>query len=178
MKSLLFSNKPDSVQALEVNIERVIHEVRPDLVEKVLDWVHRIHSYKRSRGSLLNDVIFRTELYRLLFTLNKKHLHFLNNECVFFFFCNHITHIGNPLYPSQKNKIKNALALPPRTRRSAGAILAGSSYCILRQTRPNDVLPEGCAKCQEIVRHLLSSVRRFEVSSRRQNHQRPLCQME
>ena len=51
LKSLVFGNKPDSLQALEVNIEHVA---------KVLEnWVHRIRSSKRSRGGHLNNVIFR-----------------------------------------------------------------------------------------------------------------------
>ena len=58
LKSLVFSNKPDSLQALEVNIERAIHDIRLDLVEKVLEsWVHRIRAWKRNRGVHLNDVI-------------------------------------------------------------------------------------------------------------------------
>ncbi len=45
LKSLVLSNKPDSLQALEVNIERAIHDIRLDLVEKVFEnWVHRIRS--------------------------------------------------------------------------------------------------------------------------------------
>lgn len=61
LKSLVFSNKPDSLQALQVNIERAIHDIRLDLVEKVLkNWVHRIRSCRRSRGGHLNDVLFRT----------------------------------------------------------------------------------------------------------------------
>ena len=43
LKSLVFSNKPDDLQALEVNTESAIHDIRLHLVEKVLEnWVHRI----------------------------------------------------------------------------------------------------------------------------------------
>ena len=36
LKSVVFSNKPDSLQALELNVERAIRGIRLDLVEKVL----------------------------------------------------------------------------------------------------------------------------------------------
>ncbi|XP_069961970.1 uncharacterized protein [Bactrocera oleae] len=47
------------------------------------------------------------------------------------------------------NTVK-ALSNPRRhDDRVARANLAGSLHCTLRPTRPNDVLPDGCAKCQE-----------------------------
>ena len=61
LKSLVFSNKPDFLAVLEVNIERAVHDLQFNLVEKVLgNWVHRIRAYKRSRVDHLNDVIIRT----------------------------------------------------------------------------------------------------------------------
>lgn len=61
LKSLVYENKPRTIDALKLNIERCIAEIRADLLEKVIEnWVHRIHSCRRSRGGHLNDVLFRT----------------------------------------------------------------------------------------------------------------------
>lgn len=59
LKSQVYANKPTTLEALRVNIETAIANIRADLCEKVMEnWVQRIHSCKRFRGGHLNDVVF------------------------------------------------------------------------------------------------------------------------
>ena len=59
VKSLVYANKPKTLNDLRNNIERVIREIRADLCQKVMEnWVQRIHSCKRSRGGHLNGIVF------------------------------------------------------------------------------------------------------------------------
>lgn len=61
VKSLCYANKPQTIDALQENIEDVIAEIQPDLCERVIEnWVQRIHAMKRSRGGHLNDIVFHT----------------------------------------------------------------------------------------------------------------------
>ncbi|CAK9831720.1 Transposable element Tc3 transposase [Anthophora retusa] len=59
VKSLVYSNNPQTVVDLKANIIRVIGEIRPDLCARVIEnWVCRIHSTKRNRGGHLCDIVF------------------------------------------------------------------------------------------------------------------------
>ena len=61
VKSLCYANKPQTINGLQDNIERVIAEIQSDICERVIEnWVQRIHAMKRSRGGHLNDIIFHT----------------------------------------------------------------------------------------------------------------------
>jgi len=61
VKSLVYADKPRTIEALKHNIELVIHEIPSDLCEKVIqNWIDRIHCTARSRDGHLNDVIFHT----------------------------------------------------------------------------------------------------------------------
>lgn len=61
LKSLVYANKPRTIDALKLNIERCINEITPDLLHKVTEnWVHRIRSCNRSQGGHLNNVLFKT----------------------------------------------------------------------------------------------------------------------
>lgn len=61
VKSLVYANKPQSIEDLKRNIEHTIREINADILHRVTEnWVHRIRSCKRSRGGNLNDVLFRT----------------------------------------------------------------------------------------------------------------------
>lgn len=59
VKSMVYSNKPTTLEELQTNIENAIADISPDLCEKVMEnWVQRLHSCQRSRGGHLNDVLF------------------------------------------------------------------------------------------------------------------------
>jgi len=61
LKSQVYTNKPQTIDALKVNITNVIQQIQPDLCEKVIEnWTARIRVTKRSRGGHLSDVILHT----------------------------------------------------------------------------------------------------------------------
>lgn len=61
VKSLVYGNKPTTIDQLENNIIQTIGEIQPDLCNRVIqNWTSRIESCKRSRGGHLNDIIFKT----------------------------------------------------------------------------------------------------------------------
>jgi len=60
LKSQIYTNKPQTIDALKVNITNAIQQIQPDLCEKVIEnWTARIRA-KRSRDGHLSDVIFHT----------------------------------------------------------------------------------------------------------------------
>jgi len=61
LKSQIYTNKPQTIDALKVNITNAIQQIQPDLYEKIIEnWTARIRVTKRSRGGHLSDVIFHT----------------------------------------------------------------------------------------------------------------------
>lgn len=61
VKSLVYENKPRTIEALRDNIVRVITEIEPDICQKVItNWTSRLHAVRQSRGGHLPDVIFHT----------------------------------------------------------------------------------------------------------------------
>lgn len=68
MKSLVYANKPQTVEDLKMNITSVINEIEVPLWQKVMaNWTSRIHATIRSRGGHLNDVVvFHTQFRKSL----------------------------------------------------------------------------------------------------------------
>lgn len=61
VKSLVYADKPTTLQHLEANIRRVIAEIRPGMLEKVAkNWTDRMTFIKRSRGGHMPEIIFKT----------------------------------------------------------------------------------------------------------------------
>lgn len=59
LKSQVYANKPQSTDALKVNITQAISQIQPDLCGRVIEnWTTRVRATIRSRGGHLNDVIF------------------------------------------------------------------------------------------------------------------------
>jgi len=63
LKSQVYTNKPQTIGALKVNITYAIQQIQPDLCEKIIkNWTARIRVTKRSRGrhlmlySILNAI--------------------------------------------------------------------------------------------------------------------------
>ena len=58
LKSQVNANKPQSTDALKVNITKTIGQIQPDLCGRVIEnWTSRIRATVTSRGGHLNDVI-------------------------------------------------------------------------------------------------------------------------
>ena len=60
MKSLVYIAKPQSIDALEANITRVINGIPADILQRVHeDWIHRMDHVRASCGQHLNEIIFK-----------------------------------------------------------------------------------------------------------------------
>ncbi|GFU61693.1 hypothetical protein TNCV_4611721 [Trichonephila clavipes] len=59
-KSLVYADKPQTLDHLEDNIRRVIVDKRPQMLEKVIEnWTSRLHYIRASRGSHMPKIIFK-----------------------------------------------------------------------------------------------------------------------
>ncbi|GFU83072.1 putative DD41D transposase [Trichonephila clavipes] len=60
VKSLVYADKPQTLDNLEDNIRRVIADIRPQMLEKVIEnWTSRLDYIQASRGSHMPEIIFK-----------------------------------------------------------------------------------------------------------------------
>ncbi|GFW74872.1 putative DD41D transposase [Trichonephila clavipes] len=60
VKSLVYANKPQTLDHLEDNIRRVIAVIRLQMLEKVIEnWTSRLDYIRASRGSPMPEIIFK-----------------------------------------------------------------------------------------------------------------------
>ncbi|GFS47913.1 putative DD41D transposase [Trichonephila clavipes] len=60
VKSLLYADNPQTLDHLEDNIRRVIADIRPQMLEKVIEnWTSRLDYIRASRGSPMPEIIFK-----------------------------------------------------------------------------------------------------------------------
>ncbi|GFT09755.1 DNA-directed RNA polymerase subunit [Trichonephila clavipes] len=60
VKSLVYADKPQTLDHLEDNIRRVIADIRPQMLEKVIEnWTSRLYYILASRGSHMPEIIFQ-----------------------------------------------------------------------------------------------------------------------
>ncbi|GFV94961.1 putative transposable element [Trichonephila clavipes] len=60
VKSLVYADKPQTLDHLEDNIRRVIADIRPQMLEKVIgNWTSRLDYIRASRGSQMPKIIFK-----------------------------------------------------------------------------------------------------------------------
>ncbi|GFW91157.1 hypothetical protein TNCV_1808781 [Trichonephila clavipes] len=60
MVSLVYADKPQTLDHLEDNIRRVIADIRPQILEKVIEnWTSRLDYIGASRGSPMPEIIFK-----------------------------------------------------------------------------------------------------------------------
>ncbi|GFV69932.1 transposable element Tc3 transposase [Trichonephila clavipes] len=60
VKSLVYADKLQPLDHLEDNIRRVIADIRPQMLEKVIEnWTSRLDYIRASRGSLMPEIIFK-----------------------------------------------------------------------------------------------------------------------
>ncbi|GFS64358.1 putative LOC100569746 [Trichonephila clavipes] len=63
VKSLVYADKPQTLDHLEDNIRRVIADIRPQMLEKVIEnWTSRLDYIRASRGSPMPEIIFKMEI--------------------------------------------------------------------------------------------------------------------
>ncbi|GFU72212.1 uncharacterized protein TNCV_509751 [Trichonephila clavipes] len=60
VKSLVYADKPQTLDHLEDNIRRVIADIRPQMLEKVIEnWTSRLDYIRASRGSPMPEITFK-----------------------------------------------------------------------------------------------------------------------
>ncbi|GFV55784.1 hypothetical protein TNCV_1509251 [Trichonephila clavipes] len=59
-QSLVYADKPQTLDHLKDNIRRVIADIRPQMLEEVIEnWTSRLDYIRASRGSPMPDIIFK-----------------------------------------------------------------------------------------------------------------------
>ncbi|GFT42749.1 DUF4817 domain-containing protein [Trichonephila clavipes] len=65
VKSLVYTDKPQTLDHLEDNIRRVIVDIRPQMLEKVIEnWTSRLDYIRASRGSPMPEIIFKMQCHK------------------------------------------------------------------------------------------------------------------
>ncbi|GFU40666.1 hypothetical protein TNCV_3230461 [Trichonephila clavipes] len=60
LTSLVYADKPQTLDHLEDNIRRVIADIRPQMLEKVIEnWTSRLDYIRASHGSSMPEIIFK-----------------------------------------------------------------------------------------------------------------------
>ncbi|GFT09597.1 uncharacterized protein TNCV_4947731 [Trichonephila clavipes] len=75
VKSLVYADKPQTLDHLEDNIRRVTADIRPQMLEKVIEnWTSRLDYIRASHGSSMPEIIFKIGLV-LDFEVLSKYCH-------------------------------------------------------------------------------------------------------
>ncbi|GFW61097.1 uncharacterized protein TNCV_4873071 [Trichonephila clavipes] len=73
VKSLVYADKPQTLDLLEDNIRRIIADIRPQMLEKVIEnWTSRLDCIRASRGSPMPEIIFKMFCRKIIFRIKKK----------------------------------------------------------------------------------------------------------
>jgi len=60
VKSLIYINKPKTLDDLEANIRHVIADIRPQMLQKVIEnWISQLDHIRASRGGHMPEIIFK-----------------------------------------------------------------------------------------------------------------------
>ncbi|GFV24924.1 hypothetical protein TNCV_883901 [Trichonephila clavipes] len=63
VKSLVYADKPQTLDHLEDNIRHVIADIRPQMLEKVIEnWTSRLDYIRASHGSPMPEIIFKISI--------------------------------------------------------------------------------------------------------------------
>ncbi|GFW47822.1 putative LOC100569746 [Trichonephila clavipes] len=72
VKSLVYADKPQTLDHLEDNIRRVISDIRPQMLGKVIEnWTSRLDYIRASRGSPMLEIIFKMLSHKIIFRIKK-----------------------------------------------------------------------------------------------------------
>ncbi|GFW67673.1 putative LOC100569746 [Trichonephila clavipes] len=78
VKSLVYADKPQTLDHLEDNIRRVIADIRPQMLEKVIEnWTSRLDYIRASQGSHMPEIMFKMQCHKIIFRIKKIHV----NRC-------------------------------------------------------------------------------------------------
>ncbi|GFX75176.1 uncharacterized protein TNCV_3171031 [Trichonephila clavipes] len=82
VKSLVYADKPQTLDHLEDNIRRVIANIRPQMLEKVIkNWSSRLDYIRASRGSPMPEIIFKMKCLKFIFRIKKIHVNRIIHRC-------------------------------------------------------------------------------------------------
>ncbi|GFW53587.1 uncharacterized protein TNCV_4814931 [Trichonephila clavipes] len=82
VKSLVYADKPQTLDHLEDNIRRVIADIRPQMLEKVIEnWTSRLDYIRASRGSHMPEIIFKMKCHEIIFRIKKIHVNRIILRC-------------------------------------------------------------------------------------------------
>ncbi|GFX94563.1 transposable element Tc3 transposase [Trichonephila clavipes] len=72
VKSLVYVDKPQTLDHLEDNIHRVIADMWPQMLEKVIETgTSRLDYIRASRGSPMPEIIFKLKCHKIIFRIKK-----------------------------------------------------------------------------------------------------------
>ncbi|GFU47455.1 hypothetical protein TNCV_4217741 [Trichonephila clavipes] len=64
LQSMVYADKPQTLDHLDDNIRRIIADLRPQMLEKVIEnWTSRLDYIRASRGSHIPEIIFKMKEY-------------------------------------------------------------------------------------------------------------------
>ncbi|GFU90709.1 putative DD41D transposase [Trichonephila clavipes] len=82
VKSLVYADKPQTLDHLEDNIRRVIADIRPQMLEKVIEnWTSRLDYIRASRGSPMPEIIFKMYCHKIIIRIKKIHVNRIIHRC-------------------------------------------------------------------------------------------------
>ncbi|GFU47738.1 transposable element Tc3 transposase [Trichonephila clavipes] len=82
VKPLVYADKPQTFDHLEDNIRRVIADIRPQMLEKVIEnWTSRLDYIRASRGSPMPEIIFKMQCHKIIFRIKKIHVNRIIHHC-------------------------------------------------------------------------------------------------
>ncbi|GFW13078.1 uncharacterized protein TNCV_3330101 [Trichonephila clavipes] len=82
VKSLVYADKPQTLDHLEDNIRRVIADIRPQMLEKVIEnWTSRLDYIRASRGSPMPEIIFIMYCHKIIFRIKNIHINRIIHRC-------------------------------------------------------------------------------------------------
>ncbi|GFW87702.1 hypothetical protein TNCV_4486671 [Trichonephila clavipes] len=75
LKSLVYADKPQTLDYLEDNIRRVMANMRPQMLEKVIEnWTSRLDYIRASHGIHVPKIIFKMYCHKNIFRIKKIHV--------------------------------------------------------------------------------------------------------
>ncbi|GFV59040.1 uncharacterized protein TNCV_1814291 [Trichonephila clavipes] len=113
VKSLVYGDKPQTLDHLEDNIRRVIADIRPQILGKVIEnWASRLDYIRASRGSDMPEIIFKID--EVHFWLNG----YVNKQnCRIWSEANPQVYVETPLHPEKLTVCHDYFFIPELNNR-------------------------------------------------------------
>ncbi|GFT28582.1 transposable element Tc3 transposase [Trichonephila clavipes] len=84
VKTLVYADKTQTPDYLEDNIRCVIADIRPQMLEQVIEnWTSRLDYIRANRGSHMPEIIFKMQCHKIIFGIKKIHVNRIIHRCFF-----------------------------------------------------------------------------------------------